>query len=157
MSLWAKGSTIATGLRDQPNRARPFYPSLCRHDEAVQACLVFNPIEFDGIKNGIIQALPETEELNGISVSHPILNDVVSPFTILVAGNVGQRDIVLLMMRQNCDAYALHGDGGFFVFAHGWNSVSFFRCVATFLFGDQKNYFQSGREAPWCLYPSTTA
>ena len=34
-------------------------------DEAIEACQLFNPIEFDGIKTGVVDLLPDAEELDG--------------------------------------------------------------------------------------------
>ncbi len=45
-------------------------------DEAVQPGLLSNPVEFDGIKIGVVEPLPDAEELNGVAVSQPVPNQV---------------------------------------------------------------------------------
>jgi hypothetical protein len=41
-------------------------------DETVETSLTFNPIEFDGIKTGIVDPLLEAEEFDGVAVAQPI-------------------------------------------------------------------------------------
>lgn len=45
-----------------------------------------NPIEFDGIKTGVVDLLPEAEELKCVAVAQPVANHVVAGGRVLVAG-----------------------------------------------------------------------
>lgn len=41
-------------------------------DKTVEAGLLSKPIEFDGIKTGIVDLLPETEEFESVAVAQPV-------------------------------------------------------------------------------------
>jgi hypothetical protein len=45
-----------------------------------------NPVEFDGIKTGVVDLLPEAEELKCVAVAQPVANQVVAGGPVLVAG-----------------------------------------------------------------------
>ena len=45
-----------------------------------------NPVEFDGIKTGVVDLLPEAEELKCVAVAQPVANQVVAGGRVLVAG-----------------------------------------------------------------------
>jgi len=64
----------------------------------VPAGLHSNPVEFDGIKTGIIEPLPDPEEFHGVSVAQPIADDIVRVVGVLF-GDVGQANNILLVMR----------------------------------------------------------
>jgi hypothetical protein len=97
----------------------PFGVGGCSTGETVEACLTFNPIEFDGIKTGIVDLLPEAEEFDGVAIAQPVEDQVIGALRILVAGDVGQADIILVV-----DAGETNFAGEDFDFlAHG--SVSF--------------------------------
>ena len=51
--------------------SRALGPQLGRQGEAVQARHFSNPIEFDGIKAGIVDLFPEAEELEGVAFAQP--------------------------------------------------------------------------------------
>ena len=46
-------------------------------------------IEFDTVKIGIVEALPDPEKFNRIPVTHPVLDNVSGVVTILDSGDVG--------------------------------------------------------------------
>lgn len=73
--------------------------------------LFSKPIEFDGIKIGIVELFPDAEELNGIAVAEPVLNDVVGPFRVTVAGDVGEGDVVVMLfvIDRNLAAFDVYG------------------------------------------------
>jgi hypothetical protein len=50
-------------------------PLLRREEEAVQPRLHSNPIEFDGIKTGIVQSFPDAEEFNDAPTSKPVADE----------------------------------------------------------------------------------
>ena len=72
-------------------------------DKTVEARLLFNPIEFDGIKNGIVDLFPETEEFDGVAVAQPIEDQVVRALRVFVAGDVGQADVILVVDAGEAD------------------------------------------------------
>jgi hypothetical protein len=89
-------------------------------DKTVEACLTFNPIEFDGIKTGIVDLLPEAEEFDGVAIAQPVEDQVIGALRILVAGDVGQADIILVV-----DAGESNFAGEDFNFlAHGFSRSS---------------------------------
>ena len=98
---------------------RRFFNSLFRgQDKAIQAGLNFNPIEFDGIKTGIVEPFPNAEELNGITVSQPVPHQIVGTFGVVKTGDVRETNEVLFLLRKDVDGRALNFDGGFLGFAH---------------------------------------
>jgi hypothetical protein len=48
-------AAVATGLGSDANGAGFFDPLFGREGEAVESGLPFNPVEFDGIKIGVVQ------------------------------------------------------------------------------------------------------
>jgi hypothetical protein len=72
-------------------------------DKTVEPGLLFNPIEFDGIKTGIVDLLPEAEELDGVAVSEPVGDQVVRALRVFVAGDVGQADVILVVDAGEAD------------------------------------------------------
>ena len=62
------GAAVSSRFGDQPDGMGRFDPLLCGEDEAVEAGLLFKPIEFEGFKTRIVQALPDTQELDGIAI-----------------------------------------------------------------------------------------
>ena len=78
-------SPVAPRLRLDADGPGALDPLLRREDKAVEAGLFFNPIEFDGIKTGVVDLLPKTEELDRVAVAEPVANQVVTggaPFPI---------------------------------------------------------------------------
>jgi hypothetical protein len=67
-----KGSSIATGFGNESDGPGFFDPLFGCQNETVEAGLFFNPIEFDGIKLGIVEVLPDAEKFNGVSITHPV-------------------------------------------------------------------------------------
>ena len=58
----------------------------------------FNPVEFDGIKSGVVEPFPDAEELHGVAVAQPVADDVVRVVGVFVFGDVGQANDVLLVL-----------------------------------------------------------
>jgi hypothetical protein len=69
----------------------------------VQPSHFSNPIEFDGIKTGIVDLLPQAEEFEGVAVSEPVGDQVVAGVRVFVAGNIGQADIILIVDPGEAD------------------------------------------------------
>jgi hypothetical protein len=97
------GSTGATGSGDRANGTRRIDPSFGRGDEVVQTGLLFNPVEFDGIKTGIVELLPNARKLNGVPVPEPVGDEIVRAFGVLEAGDVGETNEILLALRKHRD------------------------------------------------------
>jgi hypothetical protein len=104
-------AAVAACLGNQPDGTRCVDPAFGSQDEAVQACLFFNPIEFDGIKTGVVQLLPDAQELDSVAVAEPVGDQVIRPFGVFVAGDVGDADEFLLVLRKNRDGRSLDFDG----------------------------------------------
>ena len=81
-------AAVAASSGNQTNGPGGLNPALGRQDKTVQSSLLFNPIEFDGIKTGVVQPFPNAEELNGVPISQPVLDEVIRPFAVLVASDV---------------------------------------------------------------------
>ena len=70
-------------------------PLLGREGKAVESGHFFNPVEFDGIKTGVVDLLPDTEEFDGVAVAQPVANQIVAGFRIAVSGDIGEADVVV--------------------------------------------------------------
>ena len=90
------GAAVTPGFGYQADGIRGVNPAFGGQNETIQTRLLFNPIEFDGIKTGIVQLLPNAEKLDSVSIPHPILNDVIGPLAVFEAGNIGERNEILL-------------------------------------------------------------
>ena len=64
-------AAVPPGLGLDTEGSRTLGPLLGLQGEAVQARHFSNPIEFDGIKTGIVDLFPEAEELEGVAVAQP--------------------------------------------------------------------------------------
>jgi hypothetical protein len=115
----------------RPSRRRLQVPD---PDNSVQAGLHSNPVEFDGIKIGIVEPFPDAEEFIGIAVSEPVSHEVVGALGILVTCDVSDADVVLFLLRQHGDGDPLHIYDGLLAFDHGLNPI-FLRCSSTQLLG----------------------
>src|SRR5690606_10019202 len=62
--------------------------------ETVQAGLPSKPVEFDGIKIGVIELFPNAQEFNGVAVSQPVSDQVIGAFWILVPSNISNADVL---------------------------------------------------------------
>jgi hypothetical protein len=82
------GSVITSWFRYQPDRPCLFDLSLSGEDETYKPGLFSNPIEFDGVKPQVVQALPYSQKLNGIAITQPVLNNVIGSFRVPVTSNI---------------------------------------------------------------------
>jgi len=108
--LMGVGTAVAASTGNKCRGAGRIDPTFGGKDEAVQPRLLFNPIEFDGIKGGVVQLFPDAEELDGVAIAHPVRDEVVGAFGVPVAGDVGEADVVLPIMRKHGHVGALHRD-----------------------------------------------
>ena len=79
-------------------------------DKPVEPGLLFNSIEFDGIKTGMVDLLPEAKEFDSVAVSEPVGDQVVRALRVFVAGDVGQADVILVVDAGEADFAGEHFD-----------------------------------------------
>jgi hypothetical protein len=89
-------------------------------DKTVETGLLSKPIEFDGIKTGVVDLLPEAEEFEGVAVAQPVADQVVGVNGFLVAGDVGQADVILVVDAGESDFAGENFD----FFRHGFSRCS---------------------------------
>ena len=70
------GAAVTSSLGDEAHGSGFLDPLLWREDEAVQAGLHSNPVEFDGIKIRIVELFPDAEKLDGIAIAQPIADHI---------------------------------------------------------------------------------
>lgn len=83
----------------------------------MQAGLFSNHIEFDGIKTLVVQTLPNAQEFDSIPIPQPVLDDVIRPLAVLVAGDMRERNVVRLVLLDNIYQTAFDGEDGLAGFA----------------------------------------
>ncbi len=88
----------------------PFGAFVCSIDKAIEAGLHSNPVEFDGIKTGVVDLLPKPEEFEGVAVAQPVADQVVAGVRVFVAGDVGQADVILVVDAGEADFAGKHFD-----------------------------------------------
>ena len=125
--LVSVGAAVASRFRNQTNGTSRVDPTLGGENEAIQARLLFNPIEFDGIKTGVVELLPDAEELDGVTIPQPIGDEVVGSFSIFVTGDVGQGNEILLVLGKHGHGRALYCDATGFRFVHSSGTCIGFR------------------------------
>ena len=111
------GAAVASCAGDEslgPCQADPLFG---RQEETVASGFVSNSLEFEGIKTGVVDALPDTQEEHGILVLEPLLDE--SSRTVKVPHPVGERDVIALRLLKDSDGGALDFDGASLGFAHG--------------------------------------
>ena len=76
-------------------------------------------VELHTVKCGVMQALPQTEKLDGVAVAHPVLYGKARVIAVTVAGNIGQR-YILVAVILGVDAYidSFHVQYIVFYFTH---------------------------------------
>jgi hypothetical protein len=121
------GAAIATGAGYYADSSSFLDPLLWRQDEAVQAGLHSNSVEFDGIKSRVIELPPDTEELDGIAIAKPVADQVVAALWVLVSGDVCQGNEVLLFLRQHNDGGAMDFNGASLCVAHDFGLQKLWR------------------------------
>jgi hypothetical protein len=70
-------------------------PLLRREEEAVPPGFVSNSLEFEGIKNRVVELLPHSEEENGVFVLKPLLDEC--PSALKMADHVGEGNAVAFL------------------------------------------------------------
>ena len=107
--------TACTGHQSLP--ASCIDPFFCRQKKTVPACFIFNSLEFEGIKIGVVDPLPYSEKQHGVLVFQPLLDQRAA--SVEVPHHVGERNVVALRLGQNRDGRAHHFDGRAFGLFHG--------------------------------------
>ncbi len=115
--MWVALNPSNLNMADSPQLNRNIFRFMAH--AAVEARPLFNPIEFDGIKIGVVELFPDTKKLNGVAITEPVLDEVVGAFGIAVASNVRQADVIRFLFGDDTDGCAFDFDGAFLSFAHG--------------------------------------
>jgi hypothetical protein len=111
------GAAVAACTRDQPFGSGKFDPFFGRQEKAVPSRLISNSLEFEGIKIGVVDPLPDAKEQDGVLVLEPLLNQRAS--SIEVPHHVSERNIVTARLRKDADGRSLNLYSASFCFAHG--------------------------------------
>ena len=118
--------TVASSFRNKTDGPGAFEPLFRGKGEAIQTSLHFNPVEFDGIKIGVVELLPDSKEFDRIAVSEPVPNEVVCSFWVSVTGDVGQADVIFVLLRKDAHDGPLDLNAGFdWLFHCGCDPVDF--------------------------------
>ena len=108
----SESATVATGFGNDAYGCSVFDPLARSQHKAVETCPISKPLEFEGFKIRVIQALPNAKEFHGVPVSHPILDDVIRACRFFVLRNVRERDVVLIPPPNHSDFRAANLDFG---------------------------------------------
>ena len=73
-----ESAAVAPGAGAQADGPGFFDPFLHTELVAVEAGLAFNCGEFAGIKPGVVDALPDAEEFDGVTVAQPVGNEEIA-------------------------------------------------------------------------------
>ena len=68
-------AAITARFRDNASRIGFFNPLFHRKSKSVEAGLIFNSLEFGGIKIGVVDFFPDAEKLDRVFVSLPFLDE----------------------------------------------------------------------------------
>ncbi len=93
-------ATIPPSLRDQTDGTGGFDPLLRRQDKSIGTGCISKLVEFDPVKIGVIQLFPKTQILYRAAVAKPVFYNIGRKLRITVAGNIGQRNIVILTANR---------------------------------------------------------
>lgn len=118
------GAAVTSSLGNQADGMGGVNPAAGGQDKTVESRLFSNPIEFDGIKTGVVQLFPNAKKFDGVPIPQPVLDDVVSPLAVLVSGNIGKADEIVLSLGQDGDGCAPDFNYRFPGLAHGVSVVA---------------------------------
>ena len=94
-------TSVSAGSGYYTDSVGPFYPLFARQDKSICACLHSNITEFRNIKIGIVDTLPNAQEIHRIARRKPVRNDQASCLCILVSRHVCERDVILCLLLDN--------------------------------------------------------
>ena len=110
--------TVTPGAGNDAHRAGFLNPLLWIKRETVQARLNSNSVEFDGIKTGVVEPLPDAEKLNRVASAQPVPHEIIRAFGILEPSDVCEADEVLFLLGKDGDGRPLNFNRGFFGLTH---------------------------------------
>jgi hypothetical protein len=110
-------AAIATGAGDQALGPRALRPRFDGQEETVPASFISNSLEFEGIKTRVVNLLPDAKEEHCVLVFQPLFDEGAAALEI--PHHVGERNIVAVLLGDDCDGRALNCNSGRFGFAHG--------------------------------------
>jgi hypothetical protein len=65
----------------------------------VEPCNFFKPVEFDGFKIPVPEMFPGAGEFDSSTVSYPVPDQVNCMIPVLIPGDIGDTDIILIIER----------------------------------------------------------
>ncbi|MFA7567564.1 MAG: hypothetical protein WCY01_11095, partial [Alkalispirochaeta sp.] len=63
--------------------------------EAIQTSLFLNPVEFHGIKLGVVKLFPDAKEFQCIAIAEPVTNEIVGVVGVCRLCDVCERNVIL--------------------------------------------------------------
>jgi len=78
-----------------------FDPLFWCEREAVEACFFSKPVEFDGIKIRVVELFSDPQKFDCVTVTDPAADKIVSMVWILIPCNIGDTDVVLIVVHHN--------------------------------------------------------
>ena len=97
-------ATVASGVGNDANGAGLFNPLFRGQGETVQAGLHSDPVEFHGIRTGVVEPFPDAEKFDRIAVSQPVTHKVVSAFVVLITRNVRKAEVIFVLPGEDGDS-----------------------------------------------------
>ena len=76
---------MSSGDADSSRLLNPFGGG---HYETIKTCLGSKRVELHTVKCGVMQALPQTEKLDGVAVAHPVLYGEAWVIAVAITGDV---------------------------------------------------------------------
>lgn len=86
----------------------------------VEASLISKGLEFETFKTWIVNLFPNPDELDGVAIAHPTVDQHVVPEFFR---HVGERDEVIIVAGEDRNGRSLDFDAGAFGFTHGCELV----------------------------------
>ncbi len=102
------GASVAACTGNESSGPGQVDPLFGREEETVPTGFISNSIEFEGIKTGVVDALPDAKEQYGVLVLEPLLNQ--GTCSVKVPHHVGERNIVTTRLSENAAGCALSGE-----------------------------------------------
>jgi hypothetical protein len=91
---------------------------LWREHEIIAPGFISKPLEFDRFEIRVAQFFPQTEKLNRAATAHPVVDNGERFERVAVFRNIRERDVILIVLFQNCDGRSLYGNRSAFSVLH---------------------------------------
>ena len=104
----SEDAAVTSRFRDYADSIGRFYPSFGSENKAVQACLLSKPLEFEGVKIGIVYYLPKAQQFYRITIPQPVLNNNINMLGIFIPSNIRKRNIITPSAADNRDFISLY-------------------------------------------------